>query len=259
MAPVAIAPSRELVRLATRMEWGMSQYATARGAAASGSKWEAFRHAWTLSNLTLRHAEATALMARTDVAHLPTAWVTARAATESAAKCLWLITPDDEWEREARWVACLEEGARLATRPQLAGFEGLLENSESLRKFAADVRALLPDGVVIPRVPSADAMLQTIAPGLAGFYVIASQFMHGAELATQTFRAHLGNAAEFGERSREDLWVAPLRNSWNAFRSTAREIAAITETVLEEKVRLVDNQVDEAFQSLYDLHGLDVV
>jgi hypothetical protein len=258
MTRAVIAPSPELVRLAARLEWGMSQYATARGAAASGSRWEAIRHAWTLSNLTLRHAEATALMARTDVAHLPTAWVTARAATESAAKCLWLITPDDEWEREARWVACLEEGARLANRPQLAGFDSLLKNSEALKKFAADVRALLPGGVLVPGIPSADAMLQRIAPELASFYVIASQYTHGAELATQTFRSHLGNAAEFGEHTEEDQWVAPLGNSWNAFRSTAREIAAITETELGEKALLADRRVDEAFRFFCDLHGLDL-
>ena len=106
-------PTRELRRLVTRIDYGLGQYAAARGTWALNSKWEALRYGWSLSNLALRHAESTVTLARTDMALAPSAWVTARAATEAAARCIWLLQPEDEWQREARW---LEAMVRRATR-----------------------------------------------------------------------------------------------------------------------------------------------
>ena len=80
-------PTRELRRLATRIEHGLGRYAAERGNWATTSKWEALRYGWSLSNLALRHAESTVSLAKTDMVLAPSAWVTARAATEAAARC----------------------------------------------------------------------------------------------------------------------------------------------------------------------------
>src|SRR5690242_19547695 len=110
---IVLEPTRELRRLATRIDFALGQYLTARGNCALTSVFEAPRHGWTLSNLALRHAEATLVLAKTDMALAPTGWVAARAATETAAKCLWLLQPEDEWQREARWIALLREGVLI--------------------------------------------------------------------------------------------------------------------------------------------------
>jgi hypothetical protein len=153
------------------------------------SKWEAPRYAWALSGLVVRHAEATTLMARTDVAHVPSAWVTARACVETAARCLWMLAPANEWEREARWLTFLYEGARLGKQKPMDWLDMVVDRSKTIENFAAAVEAKLPGGVEVPRrVPPTQEILSPIDSSLGAFYALASQFTHGAEFATGMFR-----------------------------------------------------------------------
>lgn len=247
MPHVVKEPSRELRRLATRIEVGIGIYLSGRDAdAALGSEWESLRYAWTLTNLAVRHAEATALLARTDAVLAPTAFVTARAAMETAARTLWLLEPDDSWEREARWLALLREGARLGTRHQVADDAVVRARAETIGAFADAVEAKLPEGVNVPGTPSADAILARYGTGLDSFYVIASQFMHGAELATRSYRVNVGNAAEYGELSTLHDWILPLSHAWQAATAGVLRLMQASGASVPPAFGRVERQVQEA-------------
>lgn len=245
MPNVARTPSREMRRLAVRIEAAGNRFARARGSSWLETQWEAPRHAWTLSNLALRHLEATALAAKTDVVLLPAGWVTARAAVEAAGRCLWLMEPDDEWQREARWLALLYEGARLGDRPEMVGTLQA-EVSARTKAFADEVKALLPGGLIVPGIPAMMSILKGQGDDLAWFYVLSSQYTHAAELATRTTRSHLGGNAKYGDRADAAEWLLPLWGAWQAFRATAVRLLAVAGDVWPPDLVVVEQQVMEA-------------
>lgn len=66
-----------------------------------------------MSGLTFRHCEATAELALRDTFLLPSAFVTARSALDTALRVDWLVAPATDVERETRYVALVREGIRL--------------------------------------------------------------------------------------------------------------------------------------------------
>lgn len=253
MPHIVRAPSRELKRLAVRMEWAFVAFGRTLGVVPLNSKWEALRYAWTLTNLTVRHAEATTLMARTDVAHAPTAWITARAAVESAARTLWLLEPSIEWEREARWLAFLKEGERLGQQERVKWLDIVVARSEGVGAFAREVEERLPEGIEVPqRTPTTHQMLADLDPGLDAFYAIASQFTHGAEFATGMFRSNLGTEAKYGEGSSEGDWIVPIYHAWHAFRTSTLRLMATSGVPESRSMVMANVQVDLGFDLFTD-------
>jgi hypothetical protein len=202
-------PSREVRRLASRIDFALGRFLKVRGNQALGSRWESLRHAWTLSNLALRHAEAVCVLARTDEVLIPGAWATARAAMESAARCLWFLDPEDSWGREARWLALVYEGARLDERPEVAQLYGGRPLSPGATEFANAVSAKSPAGIVVPGVPGIKDMLEPHSGALVGLYAVASQYTHAADLAARQWRSNLGVDAAHGEFVTSRDWLAP--------------------------------------------------
>lgn len=240
-------PTRELQRLATRIHFGLGRYLAARGNGALNSRWEAPRHGWTLSNLALRHAEATLALAKTDMVLASSAWVTARAAVEATGRCLWLLEPDDEWEREARWLVFLEEGARLGGRPEMKDCPQVIAQSESIEDFRRAVFDKLPEGASAPkRIESITTILAANDERLASFYVTASQHTHAAELATRTSRANLGVDATYGESVGAEDWLHPLTMSYVSFRATATRLIQLHAGEPPEILSIADRQIEEA-------------
>jgi hypothetical protein len=241
-----LEPTRELRRLATRIDFALGQYLSVRGNSALNSEFEAPRHGWTLSNLALRHAEATLALAKTDMVLAPTAWITARAALESAAKCLWLLEPDDEWQREARFVAFLTEGVRIK-REETEGLPHIVAQSASIEEFKDGVKAkLLEKRVDVPNVPSMKNILLAENLGLAQFYVLASQYTHAAELGTRSYRKDLGTKAVFGEFVAPKDWIQPMWIAYSSFRVTALRLVDLQGEDRGEDLELADRQVSEA-------------
>lgn len=255
MSNVVNEPGRELRRLAVRIEAGCGQFLKARGNHAVSTKWEALRHAWSLSNLTLRHTEATVLMARTDVVLQPSAWTTARAAVEATGRCLWLLEPEDEWEREARWLALVEEGARLGERREMAAWGGIAAQSVSMRSFGEAVAAKLPPGTSVPRTPTVKQMLESHGDAFLRFYALASQYAHGAELATRQWRLNLGIHATYGDFADTEGWALPLQNAWQSFRATALALIHARGGTVPPALAAVDHQIAEA-QEIF-VHSVD--
>ncbi|TDK25843.1 hypothetical protein E2F48_11515 [Arthrobacter crusticola] len=239
-------PSRELRRLATRIDYGLGRYLAERGSWALTSEWEAPRYGWSLSNLALRHAEATLTLARTDMVLAPSAWVTARAATEAAARCLWLLQPEDEWEREARWLALLHEGVRLGDRKETKDVPTLAAQSKRMKEFAEAVAAKLPEGMAVPGMDSIQSILAAEGEGLALFYVMASQYTHATEHATRFWRVNLGIDASHGEFVGAKDWLQPLWMSYLSFRVTALRLIELKGEDPSAVLGLADHQAGEA-------------
>ncbi|WP_136610069.1 hypothetical protein [Sinomonas albida] len=239
-------PTRELRRLATRIDFALKQFLSERGTWDLTTKFEAPRHGWTLSNLALRHSQSTLTLAKTDMVLAPTAWVTARAAVETAARCLWLLQPEDEWEREARWIALLHEGARIK-RKETEGFPHIVAQAKAIEDFANAVTAELPDGVSVPkRVDTIQEILAAEGEGLPRFYVMASQYTHAAELGTRSYRTNLGTKAVYGDLVDAKDWLEPLWIAYLSFRVTAMRLIYLKGEDLTEILELADRQVAEA-------------
>ena len=225
MGPAIKPPTKELVHYADEIYSACGVFLQARGGWARDQKWEALRTGWALSNHSLRNTEAVVALAQTDMVLLPGAWTAARASVESAARNQWLLEPDDVWEREARWVALLEEGGRLATRTAVQSRADLVQTAKQVQSFVEGIREVLPAGLVIPRIPNMEAMFTGAnAERLYGFYVVASQYVHAAELSTRQWRSGLGTADNGTECVQPWHWFEPLWMAWQAFRVTARTL-----------------------------------
>src|SRR4051794_31663402 len=114
-------------------------------------------------HLTIRDAEGVALLAREGAFMYPAAMVLTRAAYEGALRVMWMLQPDDPFEREARYLAMLketEELARVAAREFAvisaadATVHGHLAVADGIRDFRKGVASKLPGGVAaIGKVP----------------------------------------------------------------------------------------------------------
>lgn len=244
-------PNRELKRFAVRIGVGVDRYRAELGTDALFSVWEAPRHAWSLNNLALQQVTAIVKIVQEDVRLVSAGWVMARAAVEAAARCIWLMEPDSSWEREARWIAFLFEGARLGRQKDFAGNDRLESESEAIQNFAKAVEEKLPAHVIVPpRIPAISSILRDQNPELSRFYAIASQYTHGAEMATRGTRRNFGVDAEYGDFSDSNSWHWPLWVAWLAYRVTA--VALMVErgfTLSGDMLQLVDRQVEEARKS----------
>lgn len=242
-------PTREIRRLATRVDQGIGFYLKARTNRALDTKWEAPCHAWALSNLTVRHTEAVCLLARTDLVFLAPAWLAARAAIESAARAQWLMAPSDDWERECRWISLLREGAQLGERTEFGESNPFGDRSRSLASFSEAVAGLLPAGYQIPRKPKDTELVAGLGPGPARLYVLASQWAHSAELATGQFRAHLGTKAVYGEHVASTDWVMPLIMGWNAVRASSAALMPPQSDYDSDLLSRIEAQVEAAVRA----------
>ncbi|MGZ6583153.1 MAG: hypothetical protein ACXVHX_02240 [Solirubrobacteraceae bacterium] len=125
-----------------------------------------------------------------------------------------MLEPEDEWAREARWLSLVEEGARLGERREMAAWPGIAAQSEVMRSFSEAVAAKLPAGTSVPRTPTVKQMLEGHGDAFLGFYALASQYAHGAELATRQWRVNLGVDAAYGDFADTRGWALPLLSAW---------------------------------------------
>lgn len=257
VSKVVKAPSRELLRAAGRIDTAigaiLNQRATSQAIALG--RWEAPKHAWTLSNLSLRHGQSTLALARSDVVLLPGAWATCRAALEASLKAAWLVDTDDEWEREARWLALADEDRRFAQHlanvlPDL--HELHREHAKSTADFLNGIRLKLPAHVTVPvGTPSVEEMAQQAGDGIYDLYRWASQFVHATDPATALlYRTSRGPEAVFGETVDDYQWVQPLRIAWEAVALGIRAVLHATTREVTIDVDVYHAQVVQALEEL---------
>lgn len=136
-----------LARAADLLEAAVAAVSTAF-ASAPTTAYEADVEANLIIHLTIRDAEGVALLAREGAFMYPAAMVLTRAAYEGALRVMWMLHPDDPFEREARYLAMLketEELARVAAR-EFAEMSAPMQPSRvtwrSRTEFAISGRAL---------------------------------------------------------------------------------------------------------------------
>lgn len=184
----------------------LGQYPSARGNSALNSEFEAPRHAWTLSNLTPRHAEETLALARTD-------W------------CLFQLLGSLHEQRSKALLSAVgpsprrRVGARGTVR--CVRNQGNSYQTGRNRGIAAHRREEFKDGVSaklvekgisvqkMDRMKNIHILLAEDA-GLAQFYVLASQYTHAEELVTRSYRKDPGTKAVYGDLSQVKEWIQPL-------------------------------------------------
>lgn len=67
-------------------------------------KYESEKEAFNLLVIVLRDIEAFLLLAKKDLSLLPAAEAVARPAFEIATRIVWMLQPNDPFDREARWI-----------------------------------------------------------------------------------------------------------------------------------------------------------
>ena len=73
------------------------------------SKFESHDEALNLMMLASRHVSGVVAIARAGYLLLPVAEVAARAAYEASVRAAWMVSPEDPFDREARWATHLRE------------------------------------------------------------------------------------------------------------------------------------------------------
>jgi len=178
-----------------------------------------------LLNLVVRDVEAITELARLDLVLVPAANVLARAVFEIAVKAAWMVTPDDPFDREVRWLAHLEEEERMHDRiagkvTRLGGNPANLEKDrDTIKRFRKDVERVLPAGYSpLPGNPSVEQMLEDIGQKqVYSFYTLLCAYVHGGHASTSLYRRNLGTFREDGEFIEPGSWHLALWMSWKNF------------------------------------------
>jgi hypothetical protein len=170
----------------------------------------------------VRNIEAANVLARHDEILVSAAWANARNVFDAATRILWLLTPSDRFESEARWIALLNEYERFHKR--MAALDDLpsgeakrhLVVARQIGDFRDGVVAALPAQYKVPtRIPGGDILLRGLGvPGMYRLYIEGSQYMHAAMPATALYRKNLGDMKELGEYVGPIDWILPLRTCW---------------------------------------------
>jgi hypothetical protein len=182
--------------------------------------------AWNILKLILRHVKGIITLAENDLVLLPSAMVLARSAFEAAVKSMWMLTPEDPFNREVRWLAHLqsEEDFHRKTADQYAksGWsEAAAKNRQveaQIRDFRTQVTAMLPSGYCpLPKLPNIYEMLESLSEARKYIlYVWGCQYTHGTHAATGLYRKDLGSEKKFGEFIRLGDWAFCLSVSWTS-------------------------------------------
>jgi uncharacterized protein DUF5677 len=179
--------------------------------------------------LTVRHIESVIELARRDLVLYPSAMVLARAAFETAANIMWVMSPTNPFDREARWLAMLGEYAKLHKRladriKNPAHRSSLMKEYIRLEDLRAGITRKLPRGSQsINHLPNFDARLKTLGvDDNYVAYIITSQFTHGTLAASYLYKTVRSGREVSGEFVTPEHWVTPLRICWWSIRDSAK-------------------------------------
>ena len=177
--------------------------------------------AMKLLTLVVRDIEAIIELAKIDLVLVSAANILARAAFEIAVKAAWMVTPDDPFEREVRWLAHLQEEERMHERiaGRVAQFGGnpasFQQQRDNIRAFRTGVIDVLPPGYTpLPGNPSVEQMLGDIGQKrVYSIYTLLAAYVHGSHSATSLYRRNLGTFKEHGEFVDAESWYLALWTS----------------------------------------------
>jgi hypothetical protein len=146
-------PTPEIMLATTLLDEALARLIQEKSTCHPDGKFESDVEALNLLHLIIRHIESVTVLATRDLVTLPSAMTVARAAFETTIKLLWLIDPDDPFDREVRWLAQLQTeeeyyknvAARLAT---LGKGQAEQRIATTIAEFRLGVIDRLPKGYV---------------------------------------------------------------------------------------------------------------
>jgi hypothetical protein len=209
--------------------------------------YEAPYEARVLLNLLIRAVESLITLARTDLVLLPGAFILARTAFEISVRARWLLWPEREFEREARWLAHVQEEEDLWEKiSKIVALTGddpadFRSSAQHLHGFRTRVLEQLPKDVTQPhRVANLRSAL--IEQDLEKYYIgyaLLSQFVHGGHYAGSLYRQGIGVSAESKEQVSSADWRMPFEISWWSLYHAAVRFAHVA---CEPGVKILDTQ-----------------
>lgn len=178
-------------------------------------RYEADLEALKLLLLATKHAQSVVTIAYSDTSFEPSGSVLARACLEVGARALWLLSPDDPFEREARWIthALNEADARRRIERFLGDGQ---EGGKIVENFALAVKDRLPSGYEPPKnLPNIRNMLESLGLGEKYLvYIRSSQYSHGTGYGTGVFQQHLGTEKKLGDFEDPTFWELDIATCW---------------------------------------------
>jgi hypothetical protein len=185
--------------------------------------------------ISIRHiiclAESIICLAKSDLAYVVSANQIARALMETCCKTLWILKPNDPFEREWRWTLYLDTASdhfeRLADLKYLSEEHrlGFKSQRSAYSTFARQIRELLKQenaGADEKRYPSINQMVKQIDnPELYYFYSLLSAYTHTNFVVIEHYCKGLGTAKEQGVFFNPSDWVLPLSVTAGSFFLTA--------------------------------------
>jgi hypothetical protein len=116
---------------------------------------------------------------------------------------------------------------------------------------------MLPSGTQpVKRIPQVADMLVPYGAGLAGAYRQGSMFVHGTEIASQTYRKNAGINAIYGEYVEEWEWCPLLNIVWQAYRACVITFMQRLGRTIGVNVATLDLAVREAVDAVFTGAGL---
>lgn len=183
-------------------------------------QWEADVEARNLIQLAACHGGGAATLVWSSASTLPAASVLARSCLDAGVVALWLLQPDDPFDREARWL--LQLHSEIRARERIAAFTARHGQQRedaglaAIREFHSAVSARMPPGRhTTGHMPDTRTLLDQLGlPEKYLAHVILSQHVHGTHYGTASYRRHLGTCKELGEFGTPADWCFVLSICW---------------------------------------------
>jgi hypothetical protein len=216
------SPTATLQRAAALLDEGVRQLLAALASVDQSLRiYESSHDCLNLLYLSIRHVDSVVVLATTDIVLWSPGITLARAALESSVRALWMVSPTDPFEREARWLSYLKDEVETRERHNKRQSKETevgrpsrkhLEEATDARSRFETVQRLLAGRSHSPGpMPKFDAMLkQTKVRSPYSQYIIGSQFAHGTLWATWAFRGRDWKERS-GQEARDEVhWQVPL-------------------------------------------------
>jgi hypothetical protein len=214
MSAIQMPSTPAVGRVTSLLESTIQKFLDARTTIPSMGRFESDDEAHLLIGLLIRHVEGVISLARHDLVLLPPAMAVARAAFETSVRVLWMLDPEDPFERQVRWLVGLEEYERyydnLAKEYDKLGVESADTRGlhRLIQDFRLNVQQVLPSEYkLLPGLPNYRQILDAIGHvnGYA-WYIVASNHTHPTQVATSLYRRDFGASKEFGEFIQASDW-----------------------------------------------------
>jgi hypothetical protein len=261
MENIILPPNLEIKKVCDLLENWIHNFLKARDSIPSTGQYEAPLESLNLMYLMIRNVESIILMARYDLVVLPSSLHLTRSVFEMAMKVMWMLAPNDAFEREVRWLAQLQTEEkyfeRFAQRLKKIGEDDteVLAIRDKISGFRLDVIGVLPQPYKpLVEIPNLAEMMKDIHEEKKYFtYMLLSQYSHGTHIATGTYRRGLGDEKVLGEYITPKDWKIVFSVCWYCLAKTGGRIFEILDgDVKTFLTNEFSREIEEAIQNIKD-------